>query len=165
MGFSEFKAWRDMSKVLMRCNNARTWELNCYRWQTTTTANGRQREILIFYLMTSPIGASPAGHFFGGGRKGAFWKKRWNALRATDFREKRNPPQADSMYIHSYLFIYIINKRLREYKYHHGDAFCRILLHHYDIFAPPPAVTSSRWTVRGLCQRIILNYVNWLRKN
>ena len=39
-----------MSKVLMRCINVRTWELNCYRQMRTTMANGRQREILIFYL-------------------------------------------------------------------------------------------------------------------
>ena len=34
----------------MGCNNVRTWELNCYRQMMTTMANGRQREILNFYL-------------------------------------------------------------------------------------------------------------------
>jgi len=47
MGFSEFKTWRDMSKVptiyriillevhrVMRCNNVRTWELNSYSQRT-----------------------------------------------------------------------------------------------------------------------------------
>jgi hypothetical protein len=36
--------------VLMRCNNVRTRELNCYRQTSTTMANGRQQEIYIFYL-------------------------------------------------------------------------------------------------------------------
>jgi hypothetical protein len=31
-------------------------------------------------------------------------------------------------------------------------------------FSHPIAATSSRWTVRGLCWAILLNYVNWLRK-
>jgi hypothetical protein len=50
-----------------------------------------------------PIGASPLGQFVFGGGKGAFWQKRCNAPRATDFREKRNPPQADNTYISTYL--------------------------------------------------------------
>ena len=53
-------------------------------------------------VLYKPIGASPAGNFFRGG-KGAFWQKRCNAPRATDFREKINPPQADSTYIRTYL--------------------------------------------------------------
>ena len=69
---------------------------------------------VVLYLQADRGFAS--GAFFWGG-KGAFWKKRCNnAPRATDIREKRNPPQADSMYIHSYLFIYFINKRLRQNK-------------------------------------------------
>ena len=36
--------------VLMRCNNVRTRELNCYRQTRTMMANGRQQEIFIFYL-------------------------------------------------------------------------------------------------------------------
>ena len=31
-------------------------------------------------------------------------------------------------------------------------------------FSHPLAATSPWWTVRGLCWRILLNYVNWLRK-
>jgi hypothetical protein len=67
------------------------------------------------FLLQADRGFASGADFFLGG-KGAFCKKRCNAPRATDFREKRNPPQADSMYIHSYLFIYFINKRLRENK-------------------------------------------------
>ena len=38
-----------------------------------------------------------AGAFFCWGRRGRLGKKVCNALRATDFREERNPPQADSI--------------------------------------------------------------------
>ncbi len=40
----------------------------------------------------------PLRQFFLGGGKGAFWRKKGrNAPWATDFREKRNPSQADSI--------------------------------------------------------------------
>jgi hypothetical protein len=43
-----------------------------------------------------PIGAAPGAFFCWGGR-GHLGKKVCNAPRATDFREERNPPQADSI--------------------------------------------------------------------
>ncbi len=43
-----------------------------------------------------PIGDTRGGIFCGGGR-GRLGKKGCNAPRATDFREERNPPQADSV--------------------------------------------------------------------
>jgi hypothetical protein len=51
-------------------------------------------EIFNFY---KPIGAAPRVHFFVGGGRGRWGKKGCNAPRATNFREERNPPQADSI--------------------------------------------------------------------
>jgi hypothetical protein len=65
-------------------------------------------------MFDKPIGASPragAVCFFGGGR-GRFGKK-GVAPRATDFQEKI---LRKLTYMYSYLFIYFINKRLRENK-------------------------------------------------
>jgi hypothetical protein len=50
---------------------------------------------LDFFINDKPIGALPLRQFFFGG--GCFGREKDNAWRATDFREKRNPPQADSI--------------------------------------------------------------------
>ena len=47
---------------------------------------------------------------------------------------------------------------------HHGEAICRIPWHGYVIFSRLLAATSSRWTGRARCRRILLNYLNRLRK-
>ena len=47
-----------------------------------------------FLLVYKPIGAAPLRHLFFGEGGILVW---FNAPRATDFREKRNPPQADSI--------------------------------------------------------------------
>ena len=50
------------------------------------------------FIRYKPIGAAPQGHFFVGGGRGRLDKKGCNASRgATNFREERNPPQADSI--------------------------------------------------------------------
>ena len=46
------------------------------------------------YSLYKPIGAAPLRHLFFGKGGILVW---FNAPRATDFREKRNPPQADSI--------------------------------------------------------------------
>ena len=56
-----------------------------------------------FVFVQADRGFAAGAVFFLGGGKGAFWQKRCNAPRATDFREKRNPPQADNTYISTYL--------------------------------------------------------------
>ena len=51
----------------------------------------------LFIIKYKPIGAAPRGHFYVGGGRGRLGKKGCHAPRATDFREERNPPQADSI--------------------------------------------------------------------
>jgi hypothetical protein len=51
---------------------------------------------LIFLTCYKPIGAAPRGMFLWGGRV-SLGNKVCNAPRATDFREERNPPQADNI--------------------------------------------------------------------
>ena len=51
-----------------------------------------------------PIGAAPQWNFFLGGKGVCLGIKGCNAPQATDFREKRNPPQADII-LHSVLLI------------------------------------------------------------
>ncbi len=58
----------------------------------------------------------------------------------------------------------LIRSTLQKKEDHHGDAFRRILWYGYVIFSHILTATSSRWTVRGHCWRILLNYLNWLRK-
>ena len=53
-------------------------------------------------ILDKPIGAAPRGIFLWGGRV-RLGKKVCNAPRATDFREERNPPQADSIVSNSKL--------------------------------------------------------------
>ena len=66
----------------------------------------------------------------------------------------------------SIVFIYLLNltKDFTKTIYHHGEAGCRIPWHGYAIFSHPLAVTSLQWTGQGRCWRILLNYVNQLRK-
>ena len=55
--------------------------------------------LIKYYDIDKPIGAAPRGHFFVGGGRGHLGKKGCNTPRATDFREERNPPQANSIVI------------------------------------------------------------------
>ncbi len=50
-----------------------------------------------FYSRQAERGFATGAVLFDLGGNGAFWKKGCNAPRATDFREKRNRPQADSI--------------------------------------------------------------------
>jgi hypothetical protein len=54
---------------------------------------------MIFPLqLQAKRGFTAGAVLFDLGGNGAFWQKKGcNALRATDFGEKRNPPQADSI--------------------------------------------------------------------
>ncbi len=51
------------------------------------------------FLPDKPIGAAPRWHFWGVGGvgRGRFEKKGVTLRGATDFREERNPPQADNI--------------------------------------------------------------------
>jgi hypothetical protein len=53
--------------------------------------------VTTLFNKTSQEGLCRRGVLFDLGGNGVFWKKGCNAPRATDFREKRNPPQADSI--------------------------------------------------------------------
>ena len=62
----------------------------------TTELAEIDRVFKCFFTCNKLIGAAPRWHLFWGGRV-PFGKKGSYAPRATDFREERNPPQADSI--------------------------------------------------------------------
>ncbi len=64
----------------------------------------REYDLLHSFHRDKPIGAAPQWNVFWGGKGVCLGIKGCNAPQATDFREKRNPPQADII-LHSVLLI------------------------------------------------------------
>ena len=62
------------------------------------------------------------------------------------------------------IYLLYLTEDLAKKQDDHGEAVRRIPWHGYVIFSRLLAATSSRWTGRARCRRILLNYLNQLRK-
>ncbi len=60
--------------------------------------------------------------------------------------------------------LYYVVHNHKKMEHHHGGADCQVQRHGYCNYSFLLMATSLLWVGQGCCQRILFNYVNWLRK-